>query len=213
MTRTPRQSTTNHPPTLVRRAFLGGVGTAAVATLAGCSTTAAENDPEPVSTPVALDGGKQDDFGGMIIGAHAGPNGQIFYREHAPHGPGTPAWFHTLAQGLFPYHFEHERLGWEAIAVYVTDYSTVDYELHETGDRTFISTHTAPSTFGDAHGMRYVAGSDVHGGMGPELIPFGESADAEAFRDEHSGSVVDFDGITEEKLVHFEHEHGDGTDH
>lgn len=205
-TTNPRTSA-DDAPTLDRRTFLGGVGATAAAALAGCTAVANDGDPSPAPTPVALDGGKQDDFGGMIIGEHAGPNGQIFYRNQAPHGPGTPAWFHTLAHGLFPYYFEHERMGWEAVTVYVTDYSTVDYALLERGDRTFISTHMGASTFGDAHDMRYVAGSDVHGGMGPELIPFGQAADAEAFRDAHGGSLVGFDGITEEQLLHPTHDH------
>lgn len=212
MTRHTHPSATNRPPTVGRRAFLGGVGAIAVAALAGC-TAAASGEPEAVPTPVALDGGKQDDFGGMIIGEHFGPNGQIFYRGHEPHGPGTPAWFHTLAHGLFPYYFEHERLGREAVAVYVTDYSVVDYDLHVEGDRTFISTHTAASTFGDAHAMHYVAGSRVHGGMGPELIPFGDRADAEAFRAEHGGARVAFEDVTEEQLIHLDHDHGDEHEH
>lgn len=204
----------NHPPTTAkrprpidRRAFLGGVGAAVLTAVAGCTASASGGTPTAVPTPVDLGGGKQDDFGGMIIGNHAGPNGQIFYRNHTPNGPDTPAWFHTLAQGLFPYYFEHERLGWEAVALYVTDYSTVDYELREAGDRTFISTHTAPSAFGDARAMRYVAGSDVHGGMGQELIPFGDGDEASTFQDAHGGALVRFDDVTEEKLLHLGHDH------
>lgn len=187
-----------------RRRFLRAVGGTGFAVLAGCTGRAdrATGTPEPVS----LAGGNQDDQGGMIIGDHFGPNGQIFYREQAPNGPDTPAWFHTLAHGLFPYYFEHERLGWEAVAIYVTDYSTVDYELHQEGDRTFISTHTDPSTFGDARAMRLVAGSRVLGGMGPELIPFSTSGDAEAFQVEHGGALVGFDDVTEEELLHLGHD-------
>lgn len=124
------------------------------------------------------------------------PNGQIFYRNHSPADHDNPAWFHTLTAGLFPYYFEHERLGWEAVAVYVTNYSRVDYNLVDEAGKTYISTHTAADTFGFANEMTYVADSDVLGGMGKELIPFSEDADAETFVSDHGGSTVDFDAIT-----------------
>ncbi len=143
----------------------------------------------------------------MIIGEHFGPNGQIFYREHTPEGHDNPARFHTLAHGLFPYYFEHGRLGWEAVAVYVTDYSTVDYEVVARAGRADISTHTAASTFGDARAVRYVAGSDVLGGMGPDLIPFGDVGDAEAFRADHGGALVAFEDVTQEAVLHLGHDH------
>lgn len=190
---------------LGRRRFLGAIGSTGLAVLAGCTGRA----EQPIETPepVSLAGGKQDDQGGMIIGEHFGPNGQIFYRDHEPAGHANPAWFHTLAHGLFPYYFEHERLGWEALAVYVTDYSRVDYTLADAGGQTFISSHVEPETFAAASAMQYVSGSDVHGGMGPELIPFGEPDDAQSFRSEHGGSLVAFDDITEEKLQHLSHDH------
>lgn len=190
---------------LDRRRFLEAVGATGLAVLAGCTGRAdrATETPEPIS----LAGGKQDDQGGMTIGEHFGPNGQIFYRDHEPAGHPNPAWFHTLALGLFPYYFEHERLGWEAHVVYVTDYSRVDYTLADVGGQTFISSHLAPETFGTAPAMQYVAGSDVLGAMGPELIPFGDPADAESFRAEHGGARVAFDDITEERLEHLGHDH------
>lgn len=90
----------------------------------------------------------------MIIRDRFGPNGQIFYRDNEPPGHDYPVWFHTLAHGLFPFYFEHERRGWETQAVYVTNYSRVDDTLPEQGDQIFISTHVAPETFGKAQAMR-----------------------------------------------------------
>lgn len=190
-----------------RRRFLGAIGSAGLAVVAGCTGRAHEAAETP--EPVSLGGGKQDDQGGMIIGEHFGPNGQLFYRDHEPAGHDNPAWFHTLAHGLFPYYFEHERRSWEAEAVYVTDYSQVDYTVTEAQGQQFISSHVAPETFGAASAMQYVSGSDVHGGMGPELIPFGEPADAQAFRAEHGGALLAFEDITEESLKHLgqDHEH------
>lgn len=119
-----------------RRRFLEAIGSAGLAVVAGCTGRGDEITETP--EPVSLGGSKQDDQGGMIIGEHFGPNGQIFYRDHEPAGHDNPAWFHTLAHGLFPYYFEHERRGWEAQAVYVTDYSRVDYTVTEAQGQTFI---------------------------------------------------------------------------
>ncbi|ELZ88584.1 nitrous oxide reductase accessory protein NosL [Haloferax sulfurifontis] len=186
------------PVALTRRAATKAASLGALAALAGCLGGGSRR--ERVPDPVDLSGGKEDDRGGMVIGLHAGPNGQIFYRDNAPEGRDNPAWFHTLGMGLFPYHFERRELGWEATAVYVTDYSTVDYELSTEDGDTFISTHTAADTFGDAAEMAYVVGSEVLGGMGRDLIPFSSDADADGFVAEHGGELVSFDDVTPEWL-------------
>ncbi|WP_411966019.1 nitrous oxide reductase accessory protein NosL [Haloferax sp. YSMS24] len=182
-----------------RRNLLKAVGVGAVAGFAGCLGGGGSND-EPIPDPIDLSGGKQDDNGGMIIGEHFGPNGQIFYRDHAPDGHDNPAWFHTLSMGLFPYHFDRQREGWEAVVIYVTDYSSVDYELREESGKTFISTHTGADTFGDATEMTYVVDSDVNGGMGKDLHPFSSADEAESFASEHDGSTMSFDEVTPEWL-------------
>ncbi|WP_416841329.1 nitrous oxide reductase accessory protein NosL [Haloferax sp. DFSO52] len=182
-----------------RRNLLKAVGIGAVTGVAGCLGGGGADD-EQIPEPIDLSGGKQDDAGGMIIGDHFGPNGQIFYRDNSPDGHDNPAWFHTLSMGLFPYHFDRERQGWKALAIYVTDYSTVEYDLVEEAGETFISTHTAADTFGDATEMTYVVNSDVHGGMGKELHPFSSVDDAASFASEHDGSTVSHDEITREWL-------------
>jgi nitrous oxide reductase accessory protein NosL len=136
----------------------------------------------------------------MIVGEHFGPNGQIFYESHSPDGHENPAWFHTLVQGLFPYYFAHRQRDWTAEVVYVTDYSTVDYELTTRDGETYISTHTAAASFERAPDVRYVAGSSIRGGMGTDLIPFSDDSDLEAFREEHGGDVVAFSDITPESI-------------
>jgi nitrous oxide reductase accessory protein NosL len=135
----------------------------------------------------------------MVIGHHGGPNGQIFYESNSPDGHENPAWFHTLAFGLFPYYFEHERKGWKATAIYVTDYSSVEYTRPEEGDLTMPSP-TTPDTFGGAKHMHYVMESQVSGGMGPSLIPFSAPTDADSFVTEHGGQIVRFDEITPDLL-------------
>lgn len=183
---------------LSRRTLLASIGVGLATTIAGC--TEGRTAEEPIPDSISLDGGKQDDQGGMVIGSHFGPNGQIFYRENAPEGHENPAWFHALTAGLFPYYFEHRRLGWEAVAIYVTDYARVDYDLVEESGATYVSSHTGADTFGLADQMAYVADSGVHGGMGSALIPFSVDADAESFVDTHGGSTVDFDTITADWL-------------
>ncbi|WP_232700306.1 nitrous oxide reductase accessory protein NosL [Halobacterium wangiae] len=186
-----------------RRAFLATGAAALTTALAGCTVLGgASGDQEagPKPDPVDLSGGKADDQGGMLIGEHFGPNGQIFYADHSPEGHDNPAWFHTLAVGLFPYHFAREQQGWTADAIYVTDYSTVDYDLTERKGRQYITSHTAADTFGDAEALTYVAGSRVHGGMGTELLPFSDDSDASEFVSTHGGETVAFDDIDREFL-------------
>ncbi|WP_396613619.1 nitrous oxide reductase accessory protein NosL (plasmid) [Haloferax sp. S1W] len=187
-----------------RRRFLGVLGAGAVVGLTGClggNNAAADSTTKP--EPIDLSGGKQDDHGGMVIGEHFGPNGQVFYRKHSPEGHDNPAWFHTLSMGLFPYHFERTREGWEPVAIYVTDYSRVEYELVSEGGETYISSHTAAETFGDATEMTYVVESEIRGGMGRELLPFSSADDANSFVTEYGGSAVSFDEVTSEWLAEY----------
>lgn len=193
--------TEDSPIDCTRRAVLRGTAVAPLA-LAGCLGGGNDSeDDENVPDPIALSGGKADDRGGMIIGEHYGPNGQIFYDDNSPSGHDNPAWFHTLVAGLFPYHFEKRNEGWTADAIYVTDYSRVDYEVRVPRDTPVISSHTAADTFGDARELTYVAGSEVHGGMGPELIPFGDGADADSFVDEYGGRQVAFEDVDKDLLA------------
>jgi hypothetical protein len=86
--------------------------------------------------------------------------------------------------GSLPYYFAHRQRDWTAEVVYVTDYSTVDYELTTRNGETYISTHTAAESFERAPDVRYVAGN----------------SDLEAFREEHGGDVVEFSDITPESI-------------
>lgn len=192
---------------LSRRQLITASGTGVLLLTSGCLGTSngqAETPEEQTPPePIDLSGGKQDDYGQMTIGEHYGPNGQIFYAEHSPEGHENPAWFHTLAASLFPYHFEREEREWTAVVIYVTDYSRVEYEVEQQGDETFISSHTEAETFERARDVRYVAGSAVLGGMGADLVPFSDDADLEAFREEYGGDVVEFSDITPEFIEEY----------
>ncbi|MXR51593.1 hypothetical protein GRX03_08250 [Halovenus sp. WSH3] len=190
------------------------VGVASVAGCLGASGSNAEDRPDPVD----LSGTKFDYQGGMEIGTHGGPNGQIFYRDNQPkpvagaaslrlthegHGDegsesgdqANLAWFHTLVHGLFPYHFERLDRGWDAQVIYVTDYSTVEWELPEDSSRPTMPSPTGAETFADAETLYYVGESTVMGGMGPALHPFSEESDARSFAEQYDGTVYEFGDI------------------
>jgi nitrous oxide reductase accessory protein NosL len=180
------------------------VGLGGIAGSAGC-LNAFQLDGGDAPDPIDLSGGKLDYHGGMKIGMHGGPNGQIFYRNNNPElvgGTSTGsetqddvAWFHTLVHGLFPYHFQRVDQGWEAEVIYVTDYSAIEWEVFERDGNEYMPAPTDPESFADATGLDYVAGSDIMGGMGPELHPFSDSDNASDFTDTHGGRIVSFDDI------------------
>lgn len=179
-----------------RRTF---VTTIAVGGLAGgpsgCLGVLDSGDDGSVPDPVDLSGDKVDDEGGMEIGPHGGPNGQIYYTDNSPSGHDNPAWFHTLSHGLFPYHFDRLDEGWDPEVIYVTDYSSIEYELIDREGGTYMPSPTAPDTFADAEGLTYVIESEVLGGMGADLFPFSVADDADTFTEKHGGSTIGFGDI------------------
>jgi copper chaperone NosL len=175
-----------------RRQFLAGSLFGATGIAGGC--LGADQD---TPTPVDLSGTMQCDACGMVIENHPGPNGQVFYRDHRPSGHDNPARFCSLKKCLFPYHLERQQRGWRATAVFVTDYSVVDYTLQEEGQTTYISSHTAPGTFDKAQSCTYVVGSDVQGAMGPDFVPFTDRTDAETFASESGGELLEYGDIDE----------------
>ena len=183
----------DHAPSLGRRRLLALGGGVAAASLAGCLGGGTGSAPDPVG----LSGGLQCDECGMVIEMHPGPNGQIFYRDRSPEGHENPARFDSLKSCLFPYKLAHERLDWEAAAVYVTDYSAVDYELGEEGGTTYVSSHVAADAFASAADLVYVVESEVEGAMGPDFLPFSDDGEADAFAADHGGQVVAYDEIDE----------------
>jgi len=184
-----------------RRHAVHAIGAGIATGLAGCLGGSAG----PASDPMDLSGQKVDYQGGMVIGDHGGPNGQVFYADVRPEPRQGPAenseatahlaWFHTLAHGLFPYHFDMVDDGAEATAVYVTDYSRVDWEIPEGTERKKMPAPTAPDSFADATELTYAVETDVLGGMGPELLPFSDTNEAETFADDHGGRTITYDDI------------------
>ena len=176
---------------LTRRRLVRTGGAGLGLALAGCL-----GGPSPPD-PVALTGGVACDVCGMVIEKHPGPDGQIFYRDRSPEGHDNPARFDSLKQCFFPYYLEHDQRGWSATALYVTDYSAVDYTLQAEGGETYISSHPEAAAFAPAREVVYVVGSAVVGAMGPDFIPFSDRASAEAFAADQGGDVLEFDAIGE----------------
>jgi copper chaperone NosL len=191
----PQECFHDPPDTVVsrtRRQVLFAGGTVLAASLAGCSGDTDESPPEPVT----LAAGLTCDVCGMVVADHPGPIGEIFYADTSPSGHDNPARFDSLRGCLFPYYFEHERNDWMATAVYVTDYSKVDATVADRDGDTFISSHTGATSFTDATEAVFVVGSGVQGAMGPDIIPFGQAAEADDFVADQGGEVLSFDEIT-----------------
>lgn len=179
-----------------RRVILGFGATAATLALAGCLGGFDESAPAPVSIPSGAD----CDSCGMVIPQHPGPNGQIFFEEHEPESHSRPFRYDSLKQCLFPDLLEAQQLGRSELAVYATDYSSVDYSLETEGGTTYISSHVEATSFAPAQGLTYVIESAVDGAMGPDFIPFANRDEAEAFTGEHGGDLVAYDDI-DERLI------------
>lgn len=178
-----------------RRPLLLAGGALAAGTLAGCLQS---DETEPA--PAAIPGSAQCDVCAMVIAEHPGPNGQIFYRQESPEGHDNPAWFDSLQKCFFPYKLEHDRRDWSVAAMYVTDYSVVEYSVTTDGDTPVISSHTEPASFGSATELQYVVESEVQGAMGPDFYPFSDGDDAAAFAEQYDGRVVAFDEIGEDLI-------------
>jgi copper chaperone NosL len=181
-----------------RREFVLTGSTIGTALLSGCLGNQSTKVEPP--DPASLSGGKECDVCGMVISEHPGPNGQVFYHENSPETHDNPARFDSLKACLFPYYFEHEQLDWTARAVYATDYSEVDYEISTVEGRKYIQTATGSDTFANADDLVFVVGSEVHGAMGPDFVPFSDESDGTAFADRFGGRTVTMADITPEML-------------
>lgn len=173
---------------LSRRRLLAAIGGGVTVGAAGCLSTDA---PDPVTL------GDEDacDVCGMVIPQHPGPSAELFYRDEEPSGHPNPARFDSTWEA-FQYDFERDDRGWTRVAFYVTDYSSVEYEVFTEDDTTFISTHPAADAFTDATEVSFVVGSAVEGAMGQDLIAFSDDDDSRAFAEEYGGTVTGYDDVT-----------------
>jgi len=180
----------NDSGTLSRRRLLAAT---ALALTAGCQSE--ESAPEPVT----LSGDENCDQCGMVIGQHPGPAGETYYEDERPTGHDPPARF-CSAVCTYRHRFENEPQGWTPDVTYLTDYSSVDYEVTEDAGPTVVSRHLDAAAFAETTGLTVVVGTDVQGAMGPALVPFGDESDATAFADEYGGQTVAATDLTREAV-------------
>lgn len=176
---------------ITRRRFGMGMGAAITLSLGGCL---GDDDAEERPDPVDLGDGRTCDVCGMVIADHYGPSAQAFYAGDRPEGRDGPAWFDSIRE-MLAFDEEQRTRGWEPIAYYVTDYSTVEYTVTEANGDRYISSHTEPASFVDATEAVYVIDGPIQGAMGPDLHPFSHSDDAESFAAKEGGDVADWSEI------------------
>lgn len=172
-----------------RRTLLSAVGGGLAVGLAGC-TGSSESTP----AAVALDDGQSCDQCGMVIDAHPGPTGQVYFDDHLSERDG-PAWF-CSGTCTYTYRFDRVAEGATPLVTYLTDYSAVDYAVE--GDGPSITAHLAADDYAPEDDLVVAVGTGVRGAMGPDLIPFGDADDAESFVDDHGGEVIDTADIDRE---------------
>lgn len=172
-----------------RRRLLAGVASGAALAAAGCLGGDEAADVEPVS----LDGERACDQCGMIVEDHPGPVGQIHFTDDEPED-GRPAGF-CSSTCTYTYRFDAEDGGREPRVTFLTDYSRVDQEVFEEGDDVLFSSHVEADAFARTADLTVVAGSEVAGAMGPELIPFSDDDDVDAFVAEYGGEPIDAESV------------------
>lgn len=166
-----------------RRRLLVGVGGGLSLAAAGCL-----GDESESITPISLDGERACDQCGMIVSDHPGPVGQIHFEDDEPEG-GRPGQF-CSSTCTYTYRFDAEDAGRTPLTTFLTDYSLVDQEVFTEGSDTMFSSHVEAEAFSRTTILTVVAGSEIVGAMGPELIPFSEEEDVESFIDEYGGESM-----------------------
>lgn len=181
-----------------RRTVLSAVGAVGLASIAGCAGTGGNGSgSESVPDPITIGEEKACDSCSMKIGGYDGPAGQSHYEE-----PTTvegleedrPAQF-CSSLCTYTFTFKHES---DPVVSYLTDYSTVEYEVDESTAQTTISRHLEGDAFGDVTELTMVAGSEVKGAMGDSIVPFSDADQANEFQSEYGGDSYEHDEISQE---------------
>lgn len=193
---------TSHADRLTRRTLLAATAGGAAA-LAGCLG----DDTEPAPDPVTIESGQRCDNCTMAITDYPGPVGQAFYDdpgevleggEAGGDDPDRPAQF-CSALCTYTFHFDTQETA-DPTAIYLTDYSNVEYDVDD-GPEPDISSHVDAESFALAGELTQVADSEVSGAMGDALVGFSDSADATAFSDQYGGDHYDHDDVSRELVM------------
>lgn len=151
-----------------------GVASLCIAVLLGCSASGDSAPPNAIAM-------NEDSIGyycQMYLLDHGGPKAQIHLK-----GLEQPVWFTQVTHAVdYLTGGERDR---EVVAVYVSDMGEAA-SWSKPGETNWIAADTG----------YYVIDSERIGGMGtPEAIPFGTLAEAEDFRSEEGGRIVQFPEI------------------
>ncbi|MDZ4089474.1 MAG: nitrous oxide reductase accessory protein NosL [Tabrizicola sp.] len=149
--------------------------------LAACQEEAAQNlDPLPL-TPETV-----GHFCQMNLLEHEGPKGQV----HLEGLPAMPLFFSQVSD-LVVYLRLPEQSG-TVLAIYVSDMGAEGATWAEPGIANWIDARTA----------HYVVGAAITGGMGaPEVVPFADPAEAQAFAAARGGMVMALDEIPDSAVT------------
>jgi len=184
---------------LTRRTVLAGTAVGGIGVLAGC--LGEENGDTDAPDPITIEDGQRCDHCTMAITDYPGPVGQAFYDEPAELLEGDedrPAQF-CSALCTYTFSFENESTA-EPIAVYLTDYSSVDYDVDDS-DEPEITSHEEAEAFAPAEDLLQVADSEVYGAMGGALVGFSNDDDATAFVDAHGGETYAHEDVDSELIM------------
>ncbi|MFC6758134.1 nitrous oxide reductase accessory protein NosL [Halomicroarcula sp. GCM10025894] len=166
-------------------------GTATLLALAGC-----QGDSD-TAEPVSIADDENCIQCGMVISDHPGPVGETFYQDATPSGRETPVTFCSTTC-TYRHRFAKEQEGWTPSATFLTDYSSVDYDVRTDGGATVLTHHLDATAFAETSELTVVANSDVQGAMGTAIVPFSDSGDAEAFAEEYGGETLPAEDIRRE---------------
>lgn len=149
--------------------------------LAACQEEAAQSiDPLPL-TPETV-----GHFCQMNLLEHEGPKGQV----HLEGLPAMPLFFSQVSD-LVVYLRLPEQSS-TVLAIYVSDMGAEGATWAEPGIANWIDARTA----------HYVVGAAIAGGMGaPEVVPFADPAEAQAFAAERGGTVMALDEIPDSAVA------------
>lgn len=172
--------------TYTRRTVLAGGVALTVGSVAGCT---GEETPSPETIP----DGEPCAVCGMVVTDHPGPVGETYF--DAEEGPR----FYCSSSCTYRDRLDESDAGTDPIVTYLTDYSSVDYEVYGE-DELLVSAHLDVSALETAEELDLVVDSAVEGAMGPSLIPFSERVDANDFQEEYGGDIVGGTDVTEETM-------------
>lgn len=160
--------------------------------LSACQEEVTQNtDPLPL-TPETL-----GHFCQMNLLEHEGPKGQV----HLDGLPGAPLFFSQVSD-LVTYLRLPEQTN-AVLAIYVSDMGAAGATWEEPG----------ATNWTDARTATYVIGSGATGGMGaPELVPFADPAEAQAFAALHGGALMALEAIPDIAITPASANMGEGDD-